>query len=88
MIALVTGGNGFVGRYIVEYLLARGDHVRVVGRGTYLELQAQGVETFQADLSLPEAAAVMNVCRILHVTLPLIRRRRRLPNSMFWRKRR
>nr|WP_287906511.1 NAD-dependent epimerase/dehydratase family protein [Chloroflexus sp.] len=40
MIALVTGGNGFVGRYLVEQLLARGDHVRVVGRGEYPELQS------------------------------------------------
>jgi|AFSR01.1.fsa_nt_gi nucleoside-diphosphate-sugar epimerase len=72
MIALVTGGNGFVGRYIVEHLLARGDHVRVIGRGTYPELQAQGVETFQADLSLPEAAAVLaramrGVTTVFHV---------------------
>ncbi|MCS6889286.1 MAG: NAD-dependent epimerase/dehydratase family protein, partial [Chloroflexus sp.] len=72
MIALVTGGNGFVGRYLVEQLLARGDHVRVVGRGEYPELQALGVETFRADLATPESAPVLaramrGVTTVFHV---------------------
>ncbi|WP_298819846.1 NAD-dependent epimerase/dehydratase family protein [Chloroflexus sp.] len=72
MIALVTGGNGFVGRFIVEQLLARGDHVRVVGRGDYPDLQALGVETFRADLSVPESAVVLaqamrGVTTVFHV---------------------
>lgn len=72
MIALITGGNGFVGRYLVEQLLARGDHVRVVGRGEYSELQALGVETFRADLATPESAPVLaramrGVTTIFHV---------------------
>ncbi len=72
MIALVTGGNGFVGRYIVEQLLARGDHVRVVGRGDYPDLRALGVETFRADLSAPESApelarAMRGVTTVFHV---------------------
>jgi 2-alkyl-3-oxoalkanoate reductase len=57
MLTLVTGGNGFVGRYIVEQLLARGDRVRVVGRGAYPELAALGVECVQADLGVAESAA-------------------------------
>ncbi|NTW02634.1 MAG: NAD-dependent epimerase/dehydratase family protein [Oscillochloris sp.] len=56
MIALVTGGNGFVGRYIVEMLIARGDRVRVIGRGRYPELEALGAQCFQVDLSTVEAA--------------------------------
>lgn len=51
MKALVTGGNGFLGRYIVEQLLARGDEVRVVGRNQYPELAALGVACFRADLA-------------------------------------
>jgi nucleoside-diphosphate-sugar epimerase len=51
MRALVTGGNGFIGRYIVEQLLARGDEVRVIGRNNYPELHAMGVECFKVDLA-------------------------------------
>ncbi len=72
MIALVTGGNGFVGRFIVEQLLARGDHVRVVGRGDYPELRALGVETVRADLATPESASALmramhGVTTVFHV---------------------
>lgn len=59
MIALVTGGNGFVGRYIVEMLLARGERVRVVGRGDYPELRDLGAECVRADLSAPEGATAL-----------------------------
>ena len=50
MKALVTGGGGFLGRWIVKKLLARGDEVRVLGRREYPDLAEQGVETVQADL--------------------------------------
>lgn len=50
MKALVTGGGGFLGRYVVEQLVARGDSVRVFSRGRYPELDALGVETVQGDL--------------------------------------
>ena len=53
MHALVTGGGGFLGRYIVEQLLARGDRVRSFGRGQYPELESLGVEVFRGDLSNP-----------------------------------
>jgi len=55
MITLVTGGNGFVGRAIVEMLLARGERVRVIGRHRYPELEALGAQGFQVDLSVPDS---------------------------------
>lgn len=72
MLALVTGGNGFVGRYVVEQLLARGDRVRVVGRGDYPELAALGAECVRADLSDPASntalgAAMRGVETVFHV---------------------
>ena len=44
MKCLVTGAGGFLGRYIVEKLVARGDTVRGLARGKYPELQELGVE--------------------------------------------
>lgn len=69
MRTLVTGGNGFLGRYIVEQLLARGDEVRVVGRNAYPELAAMGVECFRADLSArDDVAAALHGCdAVFHV---------------------
>lgn len=60
MQALVTGGGGFLGRYIVEQLVARGDAVRVFSRGRYPELDALGVETVQGNLR--DVAAVRAAC--------------------------
>lgn len=51
MRVLVTGGGGFLGRWIVKGLLARGDAVRVLGRRPYPDLAEQGVETVQADIA-------------------------------------
>jgi len=48
--ALVTGGGGFLGLYIVEQLRAAGHDVRVFSRGSYPALTALGVETQQGDL--------------------------------------
>jgi len=48
--ALVTGGGGFLGQYIVEQLLARGDQVRVLCRGGYPDLTRLGAEVVRADL--------------------------------------
>ena len=50
MKALVTGAGGFLGQYIVEQLLARGDSVRGVARNRYAELDRLGVEFLQGDL--------------------------------------
>ncbi|MBI3088350.1 MAG: NAD-dependent epimerase/dehydratase family protein [Candidatus Omnitrophica bacterium] len=65
MRALVTGGGGFLGRYIVERLVARGDAVRVLGRRRYPELEPLGVETVQADVR--DEAAVVRACAGIEV---------------------
>ncbi len=52
---LVTGGGGFLGRYIVEQLLARGDDVTVFARGAYSELEALGARVMRGDLQDAEA---------------------------------
>lgn len=61
MKCLVTGGGGFLGRYIVEQLIERGDQVRILARGTYPELSAAGVETFRGDIR--DAADVSRACQ-------------------------
>jgi len=58
--ALVTGGGGFLGRAVVERLLARGVPVASFARGPYPELAAEGVETLRGDLADP--AAVRAAC--------------------------
>ena len=59
--ALVTGGGGFLGLYIVEQLVERGDSVRVFCRGSYNRLDELGVETVRGDLR--DKAAVSHACR-------------------------
>jgi nucleoside-diphosphate-sugar epimerase len=68
MHALVTGGGGFLGGYIVEALLARGDRVRSFGRGEYPQLSAQGVEVVRGDIrdSATLAAACAGVDCVFH----------------------
>jgi nucleoside-diphosphate-sugar epimerase len=61
MKALVTGGGGFLGRYIVEQLLARGDEVTVFARGNYPQLEALGARLVRGDLQ--DTAAVTHTCR-------------------------
>src|SRR5690349_11906749 len=60
MRALVTGGGGFLGRYIVEQLVARGDQVRVFSRQRYSELEQLGVESHTGDLQ--DVSAVSAAC--------------------------
>jgi nucleoside-diphosphate-sugar epimerase len=55
----VTGATGFLGRYIVDALLARGAHVVGVVRNPdrVPELAAKGVELRKADLAEPDRLA-------------------------------
>jgi len=59
--ALVTGAGGFLGLYLVEQLLARGDGVRAIARQRYPELDRAGVEAVQGDLRDAQTAA--DACR-------------------------
>jgi 2-alkyl-3-oxoalkanoate reductase len=61
MRVLVTGGGGFLGRYIVRRLLERGDRVTILGRGEHPDLTARGVATVRADLASSEQ--VIAACR-------------------------
>jgi len=67
--ALVTGGGGFLGLYIVEQLVARGDKVRVLCRGTYSRLRELGVECLSGDVRDPAAVsrACVGVDAVFHV---------------------
>jgi len=47
---LVTGGGGFLGLYLTEQLVARGDTVRVLCRGHYPRLDELNVETVRGDV--------------------------------------
>jgi len=69
MNALVTGAGGFLGLYLVEQLVARGDSVRGLCRGRYPELEALGVEVVRADLRDREAliAACQGMDVVFHV---------------------
>jgi len=60
MRALVTGAGGFLGQYVVEQLLARGDQVRGLARGNYPELERLGVECVRGDLR--DAQRVRSAC--------------------------
>ena len=65
MDALVTGGGGFLGRYIVERLVERGDRVRVFARQDYPELARLGVEVLRGDIRNREE--VENACRDIDI---------------------
>src|SRR3954454_8651620 len=68
MHALVTGGGGFLGGYLVEALLARGDRVRSFGRGDYPQLRAQDVEVVRGDIrnSVDLAKACQGIECVFH----------------------
>jgi len=59
--ALVTGANGFLGRYIAEQLLARGDLVQVLCRRNDDSLTAAGATLVQGDVRDKEV--VERACR-------------------------
>jgi nucleoside-diphosphate-sugar epimerase len=65
MRALVTGASGFLGLYVAEQLIARGDRVRTLCREISPPLQTLGVETVRADLR--DRPAVMAACRDMDV---------------------
>lgn len=67
---LVTGATGFVGRAVVEALLARGREVRVMARRVqHRALAGLDVEIVRGDLTRPDtlAAAVQGCSRLFHV---------------------
>jgi len=69
MEVLVTGGGGFVGSYVIERLLARGDRVRSLGRSPQPALAAKGVQVICGDLADTEEvrAACVGVDAVFHV---------------------
>jgi nucleoside-diphosphate-sugar epimerase len=69
MHALVTGAGGFLGLYIVEQLVVRGDRVRGFCRGEYPELRRLGIEVVQGDLRDRErvASACEEIDAVFHV---------------------
>lgn len=69
MHALVTGAGGFLGRYIVEALLAQGDQVRGLARSEYPQLQSLGVEMIRGDVADRETVtfACQGIDCVFHV---------------------
>ncbi len=69
MTALVTGAAGFLGRYIVERLIARGDRVRALCRSATPRLVAIGAEVRVGDLrdSTSVRNAVNDADTVFHV---------------------
>jgi nucleoside-diphosphate-sugar epimerase len=61
MRVLVTGAPGFLGQYVVEQLVARGDAVRGLCRRDAPELSKLGVEIVRGDIT--DCAAVVEACR-------------------------
>ncbi len=62
---LVTGGGGFLGRYIVQQLLARGDEVTVFARGDYPQVRQLGAQTIRGDIT--DTIAVLQACEGMDV---------------------
>lgn len=69
MKALVTGGGGFLGLFIVEQLLDSGSQVRVLCRGRYARLDELKVETVRGDIQDAEFvdSACAGIDAVFHV---------------------
>lgn len=67
--ALVTGGGGFVGRAVVNRLLALQVHTRVIGRHRYPQVEAAGATSIVGDLADARVLyqAVQGVDVVFHV---------------------
>lgn len=70
MNVLVTGGGGFLGRYIVEQLVARGERVRSFSRRSYAFLETLGVEAIVGDVC--DSNAVSRACQGMDVVIHTI----------------
>lgn len=74
MTILVTGGTGFLGRHLVDKLVAshqagRGEDVRVLTRSFNRELADMGVEVIEGSLDNPDdiARAIDGVTQVYHL---------------------
>ena len=69
MRALVTGAGGFLGRYVAEQLLARGDRVRAMVRRPSPELERIGAECSLGDVRDRDAVsrACQGIDTVFHV---------------------
>lgn len=69
MTTLVTGGTGFLGRHLVQQLVARGEQVRVFARSFDLELADLGVELVEGSLTDPQDVrrATEGVTHVYHL---------------------
>jgi nucleoside-diphosphate-sugar epimerase len=65
MHALVTGATGFLGQYLIEKLLARGDRVRAFCRKPTPEIEALGIEVVRGDIR--DAQAVRAACEQVEI---------------------
>ncbi len=68
MKCLVTGGGGFLGREIVERLIARGDEVVSISRSIHPEIEQLGAKSLAIELNEQEVlcAALRGVDVVLH----------------------
>lgn len=66
---LVTGGTGFVGRHLVDALLARGEAVRVLSRNASALPARRGLDMAAGDLADPVSIehATRGVERVVHL---------------------
>jgi 2-alkyl-3-oxoalkanoate reductase len=67
--ALVTGGGGFVGSYIVKQLLEQGVECLVLGRNSYPEIQSMGATCLIGDICDASflSKSFQNVDTVFHV---------------------